>query len=308
MLPLSLSSWEAVDLADWLEVNVLVGAGGQASLDDLRTALKAGSLGDSYGLTTEGRTMELEGIVGNVREELSQRSSCAGHAYPFSLRGGSIERKRRGVDVHSSTYAFCLLLSLLPWDQRKIPGHFPERTFEEVACMVAERYINGKSVRFGWPRVPSTMPSRFEGAVDELCRRLGEGGQFNGTEATGAEKDAGLDVVAWRPLDKRTGKLVLFGACATGQDWNDKLDELQPGAFCGSYFTSSILPRPTKAFFTPRIVPSHVWRVSCRKAGIIFDRCRVSRFVPMLPSMRLHGDTTEWMEGMIERAAKKYMG
>ena len=110
------------------------------------------------------------------------------------------------------------------------------------------------------------------------------------------ERDFGVDVVAWRAVDSRSGKLLLFGACATGEDWNDKLNELQPLDFCQLYFLGSVSPDPMKAFFTPRIVPEDLWKNYSKQAGLIFDRCRVSAYVPELPTLNYHGDVSEWMQ------------
>ena len=305
MLPLPSHSQETPDLADWLEMNALVGKAGQASLDDLRTALKASSSGQSQNASPEQRTMQLEGIVGSVGGELASRSILAGRAYPFKLRSSSLERRYLRHGRRSSTYAFCLILSYIPWKNRKIKGHFPERTFEEISCLVAQRYLSGESVRFGWPRARSKLPSAFGQAVGELSKRVGEGGGYDSLEETAVEKDGGLDVVAWRAIDARSGKLLVFGACATGEDWRNKLTELQPIDFCDLYFRGNVSPYPTKAFFTPRIVPSQLWQNYSKRAGLIFDRCRVSAFVPELPSIKLHGDVQEWMQSTLENSGRE---
>lgn len=305
MLPLPSYNQETPDLADWLEMNALVGKAGQASLDDLRTALKVAAAGQIQNASPEQRAIHLEGVISSVGGELESRSILARGAYPFKLRSSSLERRYLGQGRRSSTYAFCLILSYIPWNKRKAKGHFPERTFEEISCLVAQRYLGGKSVRFGWPRVSSKLPSGFGQAVDELSKRVGEGDGYDSAEATTVEKDGGLDVVAWRAIDARSGKLLVFGACATGEDWRDKLTELQPIDFCDLYFRRNVSPYPTKAFFTPRIVPSQQWQNYSKRAGLIFDRCRVSAFVPELPSIKLHGDVQEWMRSTLESSGRE---
>ena len=308
MFPLPSESQDPSDLADWLEMNALVGKAGQASLDDLRTALKASSSGQSLNATVEERTIQLEGVIANVSSELAERSTLAGDAYPFRLKGSSVERKNRSRGRQYSTYAFCLLLSNIPWGKRKIKGHFPERTFEEISCLAAERYLGGQSIRFGWPRLSSRLPRAFGKAVDKLSKWVGEGNGYDSYQATNVERDVGLDVVAWRAVDRRSGKLLLFGACATGEDWRDKLTELQPKDFCDLYFRGNVSPYPTKAFFTPRMVPPRLWQNYSKRAGLIFDRCRVSALVPELPLMTQHGDVWEWMRSTIQRSRKEADG
>lgn len=252
--------------------------------------------------------MQMESIIATVIGELAERSTLAGDAYPFRLNGSSVERKNRSRGRRYSTYAFCLLLSYIPWGKRKVKGHFPERTFEEISCLAAERYLGGQSVRFGWPRLSSRLGRPFGKAVDELSKLVSEGSGYDPSQATSTERDAGLDVVAWRTVDKRSGKLLLFGACATGEDWRDKLTELQPQDFCDLYFRENVSPYPTKAFFTPRIVSPKSWKNCSKRAGLIFDRCRVSALVPELPFMTRHGDVRDWMCSAIQRSQKEIDG
>ena len=155
------------------------------------------------------------------------------------------------------------------------------------------------------PRVSSRLPKEFGKAVEELSKRVAEGDGYRSSEATGIERDGGLDVVAWRAVDSRSGKLLVFGGCATGEDWKDKLTELQPMDFCKLYFLGSVSPLPTKAFFTPRIVPLGLWKNYSQRAGLIFDRCRVSAYVPDLPALKYHGDVGEWMQTTIGSSGKE---
>ena len=302
MLPLPPKTNDTLELADWLELNALIGTAGQASLDNMRDALRSGSLGAEPDAPPDRQSAHLESIAAGVRSEIEDRSQRAQSAYPFSLRGSSLERAIRRNGRFSSTYAFCLMLSFLSWDDRKLAGHYPDRIFEEVSCLVARRYTGGRALRFGWPRSKTVLPGGFASAVEVLCKRVGEGLGYRSDYATGTEKDAGVDIVAWLPIDKRSGKLLLFGACATGQNWIEKLTELQPETFCRYYMRENVEPPPAKAFFTSSIVPNESWGIYSGRAGVLFDRCRVSRFVPKLAIGTRHGDVREWMRQMIEQA------
>ena len=301
MLPLPSASENTQELADWLELNALVSRAGQVSLDDMRNALKVGALGYGSGALPFEKSGRLEELAAEVWTEIEKRYRRSRRAYPFRLQGSSLERTIRSDRRLSSTYAFCLMLSFLPWEDKRLPGYFPDRMFEEVSCLVAQRYVCGIAVRFGWPRVRSVLPSRFSEAVAKVCVRIGEGVGYRTTNATGGERDAGLDVVAWRPIDERSGKLLLFGACATGRNWEDKLNELQPKNFCDKYLQSSFIQEPAKAFFTPRVVSDERWQTCSISAGMLFDRCRVSKIVPQLPSRSRHGDVKQWMQVAMER-------
>ena len=292
-------------MADWLELNALVNTGGPVSIGDMRTALRAETRGCSPNARRETQQVQLETLASAVHTELQSRGVWAGPGYPFRLRRSSIVRAPSKRNCLSSTYAFCLMLSYLPWRTPQITGHFPERIFEEISCLVAMRYIGGEGVRFGWPRVRSVIPSKFEAAVDVLCNKMGEGEGYKAGEATEDENDASLDVVAWRNIDERSGKLLLFGACATGQNWVDKLNELQPIEFCQTYLRRTVAPTPTKAFFTPRVVPPDRWQKYSNSAGIMFDRCRVSAILPALPTWKRHGNPETWMETAMDRVRQQ---
>lgn len=303
MLPLPSDSTESLELADWLEMNALVGRSGQASLDDMRNALRIGALGAKIDASATEQPAQLEGIAAQVKSEIDDRVRRSRQGYPFKLRGSSLERTIQSDRIISSTYGFCLLLSWIPWEEQRHAGHFPDRMFEELSCLAARHYVGGKSVRFGWPRHPSALPGPFAKAVEKLSERIKEGTGYRADDSTGKERDASLDVVAWRPIDERSGKLLLFGACATGRQWEDKLDELHPHHFCSTYFLKSNFPKPAKAFFTPRVISRRRWEGYSSRAGVLFDRCRVSQLIPKLPTIASHGDIQKWMELAIGQAS-----
>jgi hypothetical protein len=87
--------------------------------------------------------------------------------------------------------------------------------------------------------------------------------------------------VAWRGFhDNRESKLVIFGQCATGQDWPEKVSELQPEAFWDHWMLVSQVSPLERSFFIPHRVrdegEGETWRYYARYAGILFDRCRVA--------------------------------
>jgi hypothetical protein len=62
--------------------------------------------------------------------------------------------------------------------------------------------------------------------LDELALALGETRSRELKVKPGRDKDMGLDVVAWKHFpDQRRGKVVVFGQCATGENWREKLGE-----------------------------------------------------------------------------------
>ena len=88
---------------------------------------------------------------------------------------------------------------------------------------------------------------------------------------------AKLDLTVWRPfLDRRPGKLIGFGQCATGNDWTDKLTHLQPDAFCSMWMLDYPAVAPIRLFFVPFRIEQRRWLDVARQGGIVFDRCRIA--------------------------------
>jgi hypothetical protein len=94
-----------------------------------------------------------------------------------------------------------------------------------------------------------------------------------------------LDVVAWRGFpDRESSKVIVFGQCATGNDWWEKRNDLQPQSWCGKWLLKHPAVPPLKAFFVPHRVPSERWPELTFDAGVVFDRCRLSHLAnPSLP-------------------------
>ena len=73
MLPLPPGSEDPRELADWLELNAFLNKDGQASLDDLRDALRSGVLGYETGTAPQEQPEQLEQVAANVVVEISDR-------------------------------------------------------------------------------------------------------------------------------------------------------------------------------------------------------------------------------------------
>ena len=276
-------------LADWLELNAF--AEGQCSVGDLNTALHAEGDDDD----------KVQEILGAVQAEIAFRRASSGAGYPFNDSDGSLTS--RPIAALSATYTHSLLLTYFGPSHAglKKAGVFPERMFEVVCREAAKALLTGDevratAVRFGWPRSEGELPKSFIKAIDELCDRLGEGGEFNAYEMLSAtwRGDRGLDIVAWREIDTRPGRLVLFGACASGRDWASKLDELSEH-FAEDWMKPRLVPAPLRTFFTSHVIEQHEWRNAARRAGLIVDRLRVASLIPRLPATAPHGDAKEWV-------------
>ena len=100
-----------------------------------------------------------------------------------------------------------------------------------------------------------------------------------------AEKDDGLDVLAWRPFaDPRCNFVCLFGQCATGADWPNKNPE--PKEFLNVWLRLET-PAVNPAIFVPFTLNDVDW-VKKSQSLIVFDRCRISALVPRIENGASH--------------------
>ena len=295
MLPLPDSSTDHLQLADWLELVALLSDDLNGSSGDLESALGRASVLDSEGADA------LERKVGDVFSELELRAIAAGPGYPYSVTGPVLQARSNWTDC--SSYVFCLCLSYFGCKRPSASPHFPPRLFEALCAEAARHWVGGQALRFGSPRLPTDLPGSFAKALDVLCQKLmREGGGFRKRPDTPHwTKDYGLDVVAWRDWpDGLSGKLVLFGACASGQDWQDKTHDL----ILRNFYDLQMIEAPEspviRAFFVPHRVPPTRWRDTTVEGGIVFDRCRIASLAPKLPPTSAHGDGIAWTQMVLD--------
>jgi len=215
-----------------------------------------------------------EGALG----ELEEREIACGRsnsAYPFELGYQTVSAKR-GTDW--SIYAFLLLLGRYGKDAGP-PGSDGADLFERVCAAAAVEYFGGadhgaQSYLFGFPR--RIGKAGFSDALDDLCLLLNEGGGHRHRPTSRAQKDAKLDIVAWKAFDDgRPGKLIGFGQCATGADWPAKLTELLPDSFCRKWMHEVPPVPPIRMFFIPFRLERSRWYAINSDGGVMFDRCRI---------------------------------
>lgn len=270
--------------ADWLELRTLqVGARG-ISLREIIRDFKIGGVIDSTDEWEEGIDTGLdeddlsEVIAEEIFAEIHDRQLASGEAYPFELTG---EHIRLREELETSIYIFLMLLSKYGKDAGP-SGSNGAKLFEDVCARALGNYLGGEhphvsTFAFGFPR--RTLPKDFRPALDEMCLLMGEGiGSRGDQPKTRTQKDAKLDIVAWRDFaDKRQGKLIAFGQCATGADWTEKRSELpDPGKWCQLWMHRVPHVHPIRVFFVPHRVERDEWELTCTLGGILFDRCRIT--------------------------------
>lgn len=266
MLELPDDPTDPLKLADWLELRAMLDQDRNSSRGDLTGVLRRAALVElDSDDAIERKAME-------AFEELEQREKAAKEAYPFEIyyRGvGVLQLKSDWRDFPA--YAFCLCLSY--FELKKV--NKAPQLFEQISCQAAKGYLRGDVIGFGAPR--RELPSSFSKAVTKLCDLMGEGGRYR-KQPSLQRKDDTLDLVAWKNFnDKWSSKILMFGQCAAGRNWEDKLGDLQPHIFWDQWMQDSLVsPTPIKSFFVPHRIGRNKWNFVARKAGIFFDRCRIA--------------------------------
>lgn len=281
--------------ADWVEWAVLSAQDRNISVAELSATLDKGDsvdgliepameegfdLSGDEGLQVE-ESVQCEAAADETFDELHARATaCGDGGYPFDL---SDEALRCRDNTIGSVYVFLLLMSLGE-DTTTGTSERGTKLFEEISGAALRNYMDWRhgddalvdTLVFGFPR--RHTKDGFAPALDRLCLALGEGKGHKNRPDTSDQKDAALDVVAWKNFpDDRPGKHIVFGQCATGKNWRGKLLELpDTDRWCGYYLQERPSILPLRAFLVPHIVDDRHWCKACHFGDLVFDRCRIA--------------------------------
>ena len=304
--PAALSVTDSAEmLADWVEIHAFRDRDGNGSHVDLMKALRMSGTTDALDDDEEsGFPVEsYEGAVESAFTEIEDRFLACGNengAYPFEMEPDYIAMAK---DTLNSVYTFLLLLSCFG-DRAGLSPTKGAKLFEEVCAKAAEAYLGGthitvKSRVFGFPR--RILPKGFEKALKSLCNEIQEGIGPRSRPNSKNQKDAKLDIVAWHDFaDARPGKLIAFGQCATGRNWDEKLSDLQPRDWCDLWMQDRPAVHPIRMFFVPHRVSLNDWFQSNVHGGILFDRCRIANHSNLI-EIPLRKQLAVWSRGVLEK-------
>ena len=241
-----------------------------------------------------------------VFEELAYRQSVLGEAYPFNLE---IAPRRLLLTVAPPSdnprieqgrqiYLACLYISAIRAGildasaADLVVDPAVGRLFQICATIAAAGYMSGEAYWFGHPRPDETTLLQAISTLAGLLRQGSAASQPPPGETRFA-KDGGVDVVAWRDHpDGQPAKLILYGQCASGMNWDGKpvAPKVQR---LDSYYTLSPSRHWLPALITP--FPLYMDRENAHRIrdeearggfyrqieaemGIIIDRLRVVRW------------------------------
>lgn len=262
---------DRIKLADWMEVNSLIENDGSTSVIDMESELK---ISNDYS----------EDLKADVCNELISRSKKLPSVYPFIFNGTILKLKNRNNFKYQWSYIFCLLLSYIgvevgqkevkAWQEKEVTDLFERVSTIAAKNFLTSNFIEADSLQFGAPRCSWISHKRpFKIALKILKDKINDG-EIVGCPTKNVQKDAGLDVVAWRNFpDRRLGKLLLLGQCKSGKDFKtNRYDLLRFENFF------SIRTPFIRSFFLPHELDNNEWSEFCNDChiGIIFDRSRIA--------------------------------
>lgn len=223
----------------------------------------------------EARDLAYDTLSGEIQDELQRRRELLEDAYPFSVSDGSLKYR----PSPSRAYEF-FLTSALGTNQQVQAWHELPRLFERVAAELVSRFFGAfaKSHHVGSRRDDGT---RFKAAWVGIAEATGEWAwqQDNDLPESGPSSgDEGCDYLIHlqSPDGRQTAQLFVLGQCACGNDWENKLDELSIPRLQKWFSGNGHIVPPVRTFATPLHVTDTMLKESSRRAGLLFDRARLT--------------------------------
>ena len=223
-----------------------------------------------------------EDAAGQIHEQVVRRMDILKDSYPFALENGTLKYKhgskrlkRSPVPVYEFLLSICNAANLTQGNYAQLP-----RVFERVSAQLVAAYFGEhvQSIHTGFPR-DADVGTSFREAMKYVSRRTGEWswGPESGLPDEPAQGDAGCDFIVWPDtLDGRSiGQLFILGQCACGDNWENKLDDLNLREL-EKWFNPLSVVTPVRTFTTPFHVTDTLLNEASRRAGLLFDRARLT--------------------------------
>ena len=261
----------------------------EAGIQDERTVGVVDDALVEKGNSWSERQILLENLSGSVSEELGRRVQLMNGSYPFILKDGSVKH----VPSKTGVYEFCLAVARNP---KGIAVGFPKASaiFEFISRDILTLHFGRGTYGFraGAPiydfeQRGNCAKSTFE-TLNQRC------GEFRWSPAPGFPdepshkdlKDAGLDVVVWKPWpDGRQALFFALGQCACGKnDINvNKGRELSLRRL-SNWLRPVSHATPLRCFLAAHHIPNSVaLHELSGEAGIVFDRARIGLIAESAP-------------------------
>jgi hypothetical protein len=269
---------EISEIADAIEFRVWA-SGTPCTLSSIKEELQAA--------LAEDEEESPEDLAQSVIEEIQTRQMLFNGAYPFECDGYKVEFSAP-LDG-TSTYIFCLGLSLLPHEQ--ISNEQRTIQFETVAMNAAKAFFGGSELRIGAPWRTAEIPT-YEDLLDKVAALVPNLGPRTRNAAPDGG-DCGWDVLIVKGFkDNNFPRLIVLGNCATGRtDWIKKGMETAPTYLFETFFTSDHKSVLITFFAVPFAMDDEARKRKLYNQTIILDRFRICEHAPVSPQ-----DVAAWLE------------
>lgn len=305
------ASADSQHLADWMEIEAIRDVDRRCSVEDLLSTLRTGGsidAVDDLDPADDPGSERLQEIAIDAFAIIEARAQAlaVNNSYPFTLRGTSLAFDD---SLAASSYVFLVLSSYIDGSAGACDTPYTA-LFEDLSAAAIRNYFGGDvtgaiTYQFGSPRRHG-QPSGFRHALQDLLNKLRDGGGVHERPTIGRKNDDKLDIVAWIPSpDGRRGKLIIFGQCATGKHWRDKVYELEPSAFCRTWIHDHPVVPPIRSFFFPHALSEDEWVNIGISAGLLFDRIRIAAFTTALPT-KTADEIARWNDSALVRLRAKW--
>jgi len=174
------------------------------------------------------------------------------------------------------------------------------KLFENLVAVSMKNYL-GHAIKIGSPRNVG-VPKGFTKCIGHVCSVLNESRGVS--PRIHWKKDGGVDVIAWRPFDDRSGQVVLLVQCTSGKGWNKKICDISLRTW-DRWIHFAAVPITALAFpfvfntGSPR--SRDQWLDFSCKGGILLDRLRLASFHPIQVPPSLKQDVIDWSERQISK-------
>jgi hypothetical protein len=227
--------------------------------------------------------------VNDAWRALRRRSKAIGASYPFDIARNAVTLKT----APEPPYLFFLVLSSPEYFSGfslSRGGGF-RNVFELVTIEAVRQLLPNWEV--SWAGATS-REMKSAGGVAPYIARLLKTKIRNRLQFANAQ-DGGVDFIAVVISgDGRAAGPALWGQCATGMDWDQKLEE---PSFNRWNDAVRILTEPVRAFAVPFAFDVNTWDdAAVRSRGWILDRERLARALPLPLDPKLTALITAWLE------------
>jgi len=209
---------------------------------------------------------------------ISARQNSFGEAYPYTVEDG--EAASRTSD--GSLYDFLLIMSLEETPVRRNRDFKrSDPLFDEIVATAFRNYLGGaaQSIIFGWPPREG-RPAEFGEAVSWASSMIGVPDGILDRPANW--KDAGVDIIAWKPFaDGRSGFAVYLVQNTVQLAYSSKPKDVVPSQWLQWIRFGTA---PLVGFAVPFSIPlgDEKWLEINLTADVPFDRSRILEFASSL--------------------------